>query len=72
MKKQYSAGDTTTFTIYREGSTTTVDVTWDSVPAYQQGNKEEQTQQSQQGQSGGQYGGGYNPFDSFFRYFYGY
>ena len=72
IKKKYAAGDTVTLTIYREGSETTVELTWDAVPADQQVQKEN----TQQSQSGGQYSnpyGGYysNPFDMF-RYFFGY
>ena len=65
-KKKYAAGDTATLTVYRAGETITVDITWGAVPAEQQ-----QTQQPQQNQNqqNGQYG--YNPFEDFFRYFYG-
>ena len=68
VKKQYSAGDTATFTIYREGQETTVEVTWDSVPADQQTNQQEASSSSDQNS---QYDGSYNPFEDFFRYFYG-
>ena len=67
VKKQYSAGDTATFTIYRDGASTTVELTWDAVPADQQTNvTEDQTQNNNQ------YNGGYysNPFDMF-EYFFG-
>ena len=67
-KKQYSAGDTATFTIYRSGQEMTVEVTWDAVPADQQS----EDTQSSTSQDDGQYYGGYNPFEDFFRYFYGY
>ena len=68
-KKQYSAGDTAAFTVYRGGEEITVEVTWDAVPADQQSAQEDaQTDSSQDGQ----YYGGYNPFEDFFRYFYGY
>ena len=67
-KKQYAAGDTATFTIYREGQETTVELTWGAVPADQQSN---QTQQEQQTQDNSQYGNGYtNPYD-IFDYFFG-
>ena len=70
VKKKYSAGDTVTLTIYREGAETTLELTWDAVPA------DQQTPAKQEGQSGQQYAdpyGGYysNPFDMF-RYFFGY
>ena len=68
-KKQYSAGDTAAFTVYRGGEEITVEVTWDAVPADQQSAQEDaQTDSSQDGQ----YYGGYNPCEDFFRYFYGY
>ena len=69
VKKQYAAGDTSTFTIYRDGASTTVEVTWGAVPADQQTN----TQQSQDSQnSTGPYDGGTytNPYD-IFNYFFG-
>ena len=67
VKKQYSAGDTVTLTLYREGAETTAELTWDSVPADQQVQEETQTSQSQSGQSGGSYS---NPYD-IFNYFFG-
>ena len=70
VKKQYSAGDTATLTIYREGQETTVELTWGAVPADQQTN---QTQDNSQGntQNGGQSGNGYvDPYD-LFDYFFG-
>ena len=69
VKKQYAAGDTVTLTIYREGCETTVELTWDAVPADQQTAEPEQPQTNSQ--SGSQYGGGYysNPFD-IFNYFF--
>ena len=33
VKKQYSAGDTVTFTVYRQGETITLSLTWDATPA---------------------------------------
>ena len=68
VKKKFSAGDTTTFTIYRAGETTTVEVTWDSVPADKQKEDQQAQVQPQQDQSGAYT----SPFDDFFRYFYGY
>jgi serine protease Do len=71
VKKQYSAGDTATFTIYRDGGETTVELTWDAVPADQE-DQTDQTQQNQQQDQSSQYGSGYytNPFDMF-SYFFG-
>ena len=70
VKKHYSAGDTVTLTIYREGAETTVELTWDAVPADQQTPSKQETQSSQPYTD--PYGGYYsNPFDMF-RYFFGY
>nr|WP_326126863.1 trypsin-like peptidase domain-containing protein [uncultured Oscillibacter sp.] len=69
VKKQYSAGDTVTLTVYRQGETITAELTWDAVPEDQQ----VQEPQQPQGGNGGneQYGGGYtNPYD-LFDYFFG-
>ena len=68
VKKKYSAGDTSTFTIYREGASTTVEVTWSAVPQEEQSNvTQDQTQNDQYNQYGGGY---YNPYDMF-EYFFG-
>ena len=66
VKKYYSAGDTCTFTIYREGASTTVELTWSAVPAEEQSNIT-QDQNNPQNGSGGYY---YNPYDMF-EYFFG-
>lgn len=71
VKKQYSAGDTVTLTVYRQGETQELELTWDSVPADQQ--TEEQPQSGNSGSGGNdQYGNGYsmNPYD-LFDYFFG-
>ncbi len=67
VKKQYSAGDTCTLTIYREGQETTVELTWGAVPADQQSNvsSEEQTQDNSQS------GNGYMNPNDLFNYFFG-
>ena len=71
VKKQYSAGDTVTLTIYRGNAETTVELTWDAVPADQQTNVEEVPQSG--GQYSNPYGGYYrSPFEYFFRDFFGY
>ena len=70
VKKQYSAGDTVTLTVYRGGETITVELTWDVVPAEEKTDSDTQTSGS--GQDGNQYGGYMNPsdlFDYFFRQF---
>ena len=66
-KKQYAAGDTSTLTIYREGQTITVELTWDSVPEDQQSNLTE----NQQTQNNSQYGNGYMNPNDLFNYFFG-
>ncbi len=66
-KKQYSAGDTCTLTIYREGQETTVELTWGAVPADQQSNVSDEEQTQDNSQSGNGY---MNPND-LFNYFFG-
>ena len=74
VKKYYSAGDTATFTIYRDGQSTTVEVTWSAVPQEEQSNltQEQQPAQNPQYGQGGQNPYYYysNPFDMF-DYFFG-
>lgn len=70
VKKQYSAGDTSTLTVYRQGETVTAELTWDAVPEDQQA-QEPQQPQNGNNNGGGQYGNGYtNPYD-LFDYFFG-
>ena len=66
VKKGYSAGDTATFTIYREGKTQTVELTFDAAPQTQE-TAQDNSQQQQGGSNGGYY---YNPWD-FFNSFFG-
>ena len=66
-KKSYSAGDTATFTIYREGQTQTVELTFDAAPQTQETAQDSSQQQQQGGSNGGYY---YNPWD-FFNSFFG-
>ena len=68
-KKSYSAGDTATFTIYREGKTQTVELTFDAAPQTQE-TAQDNSQQQQGGNSGGNGGYYYNPWD-FFNSFFG-
>lgn len=71
-KKKYSAGDSATLTVYRDGETITVDIVWDAVPAEQQTqNTQDQQQQTPRNYNGGQYGGGFPFGDDFFNYFFG-
>ena len=69
VKKQYSAGDTVSLTIYREGQETTVELTWGSVPPEQQTQEDIQTQTDQN--QGSQYGNGYTNPNDLFEYFFG-
>ena len=68
-KKSYSAGDTATFTIYREGQTQTVELTFDAAPQTQE-TAQDSSQQQQGGNNGGNGGYYYNPWD-FFNSFFG-
>ena len=70
-KKQYSAGDTSKFTIYRQGETLTVDVTWDATPNQAETTASNEDQQSNQDNSqyGNQYG--FNDPSDLFNYFFG-
>ena len=69
-KKGYSAGDTSQLTVYRQGETRTVELTWDEAPA--ETTSAETGTQQESGQSGqnGQGGGYLDPYD-FFEYFFG-
>ena len=63
-KKGYKAGDTVTLTVYRGGEYITLELTFDQQPQ----TTGEETQQSSQGQSGGNY---YDPFPDPYDYFFG-
>ena len=76
LKKKYSAGDESTFTIYRGGQQQEASVTWGAVPADQATDNNSQSQQSQNNNSNsnnGSYNGGNgyysNPWDIFNYYF---
>ncbi len=65
-RKSYSAGDTSELTVYRQGETITLSLTWGATPADQQTASQEQAEQDTT-----QNGGGYtNPYD-IFEYFFG-
>ena len=64
-KKQYSAGDPATLTVYRAGETITVDIVWGAAPADQQTDGQEQTQDDSQS-GNGSYSNPYDLFDYFF------
>ena len=67
-KKSYSAGDTSTLTVYRQGETVTLELTWGTAPAETTQTDAQQDTQSNGGQNGGN---GYtNPYDRF-EYFFG-
>ncbi|MET0017919.1 trypsin-like peptidase domain-containing protein [Oscillibacter sp.] len=73
-KKSYSAGDTSTFTIYRDGKTQTVKVTWGSVPADKKTDDQKDTQQNTQNNQNNQNNGnsyyGNGNMDDLFNYFF--
>ena len=64
-RKSYTAGDTCTLTVYRQGETTTLQLTWGAAPAEQQAESQSQTQQDNS-QSGG-----YIDPNDLFNYFFG-
>ena len=67
-KKSYSAGDTSTLTVYRQGETVTLELTWGTAPAETTQTDAQQDTQSSGGQNGGN---GYTtPYD-LFEYFFG-
>ena len=63
-KKGYRAGDTVALTVYRGGEYITLELTFDQQPQ----TTGEETQQSSQGQSGGNY---YDPFPDLYDYYFG-
>ena len=63
-KKGYKAGDTVTLTVYRGGEYITLELTFDQKPQ----TTGEETQQSSQGQSGGN---DYDPFPDLYDYYFG-
>ena len=67
VKKQYSAGDTATFTVYRDGKEITLEVTWDAVPAQEQTDSGAQVQEN----SDSSQNGGMDSYDDLFNYFFG-
>ena len=67
VKKQYSAGDTSTFTIYRQGETLTVELTWDATPNQAESTASDENQQSNS--NNGQYG--FSDPSDLFDYFFG-
>ena len=64
-RKSYTAGDTCTLTVYRQGETITLQLTWGAAPAKQQAESQSQTQQDNS-QSGG-----YIDPNDLFNYFFG-
>ena len=63
VKKQYSAGDTATLTVIRQGETKTLNLTWGAMPADQAA---EEAPQDQQPQNNAQTVDPYDLFDYFF------
>ena len=79
-KKSYSAGDTVTLAVYREGKTIEVELTFDAVPESVETNNSDQSTDNSYNGNGGYGNGGYgnggngyysNPWD-FFNNFFGY
>ena len=64
-RKSYTAGDTCTLTVYCQGETITLQLTWGAAPAEQQAESQSQTQQDNS-QSGG-----YIDPNDLFNYFFG-
>ena len=64
-RKSYTAGDTCALTVYRQGETITLQLTWGAAPAEQQAESQSQTQQDNS-QSGG-----YIDPNDLFNYFFG-
>ena len=64
-RKSYTAGDTCTLTVYRQGETITLELAWGAAPAEQQAESQSQTQQDNS-QSGG-----YIDPNDLFNYFFG-
>ena len=82
VKKQYSAGDTVTLTVYRDGQEITLQMTWGAQPA-EENVSQNQSGQGSQGNQGGQTPSGQNPnnyyggsiydlFEDFFNQYGGY
>lgn len=69
FKKQISAGDTSTVTVYRQGSTQTLTVTWDTTPVETETSND--SQQEQQYPQYSQDGNTYMDPSDLFRYFFG-
>ena len=79
-KKSYSAGDTVTLTVYREGKTIEVELTFDATPETTETSSSDQSTDNSYNGNGGYGNGGYgnggngyysNPWD-FFNNFFGY
>ena len=75
-KKSYSAGDTVTLTVYREGKTMEVELTFDAVPESAETNNSDQSTDNSYNNGNGYYSDGSNgsysnPWD-FFNNFFGY
>ena len=62
-RKSYTAGDTCTLTVYRQGETITLQLTWGAAPAEQQAESQSQQDNSQSG--------GYIDPNDLFNYFFG-
>ena len=67
-KKNYVTGDTSTLTVYRQGETITLELTWGETPAETTSTQTEQSSQDNSGQNGGSATNPYDLFDYFFNY----
>ena len=72
VKKNYSAGDTVTLTVYRGGNELTMTLTWDAQPVAEDTPSQDQSGQGNQGggQYPGQYPGNYGSIFDFFEDFF--
>ena len=67
-KKNYVTGDTSTLTVYRQGETITVELTWGETPAETASTQTEQSSQDSGGQNDGSITNPNDLFDYFFNY----
>ena len=67
-KKNYVTGDTSTLTVYRQGETITVELTWGETPAETASTQTEQSSQDNSGQNNGSITNPNDLFDYFFNY----
>jgi serine protease Do len=71
VKKKYSAGDTVTLTVYRGGSETTMELTWDAQPANEPAEEPSGEDRRPESQYPNQYPGNYGDLFDMFEDFFG-